>query len=73
VIDMPPAAPLADAQILSPLVDGIVVIVRAGVTPRPAIERTLAGFDRAKVLGLVLNEAGVSPESGYSANGYLRN
>jgi capsular exopolysaccharide synthesis family protein len=73
VIDMPPAAPLADAQILSPLVDGIVVIVRAGVTPRPAIERTLAGFDRAKVLGLVLNEAGVTRESGYSADGYLRN
>ena len=73
VIDMPPAAPLADAQILSPLIDGVVVIVRAGVTPRPAIERTLAGFDRAKVLGLVLNEAGVTPESGYSADGYLRN
>lgn len=72
VIDMPPAAPLADAQILSPLVDGVVVIVRAGVTPRPAIERTLGGFDRVKVLGLVLNEAGVSTESGYSPEGYRK-
>ncbi len=72
VIDMPPAAPFADAQILSPLVDGVVVIVRAGVTPRPAVERTLGGLDRAKVLGLVLNEAGVPTESGYSPEGYQK-
>jgi capsular exopolysaccharide synthesis family protein len=67
VIDMPPAAPLADAQILAPLVDGVVVIVRAGVTPRPAIDRTLAAFDRSRVLGLVLNEAGVAPDGYYGA------
>jgi capsular exopolysaccharide synthesis family protein len=67
VIDMPPASPLADAQILAPLVDGVVVIVRAGVTPRPAIERTLAGFERNRVLGLVLNEAGPEPDGYYGA------
>jgi len=35
-----------------------VMVVRAGVTPKPAIERALAGLDRTKVLGLVLNEYG---------------
>ena len=34
------------------------MIVRAGVTPKPAIERALAGLDTTKVLGLVLNESG---------------
>jgi hypothetical protein len=34
------------------------MIVRAGVTPKPAIERALSGLDTAKVLGLVLNDAG---------------
>ena len=34
------------------------MIVRAGVTPKPAIERALAGLDPHKVLGLVLNETG---------------
>jgi protein-tyrosine kinase len=58
LLDMPPATPLADASILSPLVDGILLIVRAGVTPKPAIERALTGIDSTKLLGLVLNEAG---------------
>ncbi|HSL21385.1 MAG TPA: CpsD/CapB family tyrosine-protein kinase [Vicinamibacterales bacterium] len=69
VIDMPPVAPLADVHILAPLLDAVVLIVRAGVTPKPAIERALSGFDRAKVLGLVLNEAGMGaaayPEYAY--------
>jgi capsular exopolysaccharide synthesis family protein len=67
VIDLPPATPLADVQILSPLVDGVVFIVRAGVTPKPAIERALAAFDRAKVLGMVLNEATPESEATYRA------
>jgi hypothetical protein len=32
------------------------MVVRAGVTPRDAVERSLAAFDRDKMLGLVLNE-----------------
>jgi protein-tyrosine kinase len=58
LIDMPPVAPLADLHIVAPMVDGLLMIVRAGVTPRPAIERALAGLDMSKVLGLVLNESG---------------
>src|SRR4029078_9696011 len=58
LIDMPPVAPLADLHIVAPMADALLMIVRAGVTPRPAIERALAGLDTAKVLGLVLNESG---------------
>ena len=58
IIDMPPVAPLADVSIASGLVDGLLLIVRAGVTPKPAIERALSGLDTSKVLGLVLNDAG---------------
>jgi protein-tyrosine kinase len=60
LIDMPPVAPLADLHILAPMADGLLMIVRAGVTPKPAIERALAGLDMSKVLGLVLNESGGS-------------
>jgi capsular exopolysaccharide synthesis family protein len=69
LIDMPPVAPLADLHVVAPLVDGLLMIVRAGVTPRPAIEQALAGLDRSKVLGLVLNEAGRSDAS-YEYEGY---
>jgi capsular exopolysaccharide synthesis family protein len=73
IIDMPPAAPLADLNILAPLVDGVLMIVRAGVTPRPAIERALSGLEMSKVLGLVLNEAGASrtDKSTYEGYGYI--
>jgi capsular exopolysaccharide synthesis family protein len=58
IIDMPPVAPLADVSIALGMADGLLMIVRAGVTPKPAIERALSGLDTGKVLGLVLNDAG---------------
>ena len=70
LIDMPPVAPLADVQIAVPMADGLLMIVRAGVTPRPAIERALAGLDMTKVLGLVLNEAGGAPADHDTYEGY---
>jgi len=72
LIDMPPVAPLADVAIASSMADGILMIVRAGVTPKPAIERALSGLDMAKVLGLVLNDAGeTGAKYGYGADGYV--
>jgi capsular exopolysaccharide synthesis family protein len=72
LIDMPPVAPLADVAIASTMADGVLMIVRAGVTPKPAIERALRGLDMSKVLGLVLNDAGGSAATyGYGADGYI--
>jgi capsular exopolysaccharide synthesis family protein len=72
LIDMPPVAPLADVAIASSMADGILMIVRAGVTPKPAIERALSGLDTSKVLGLVLNDAGETGVAyGYGADGYV--
>jgi capsular exopolysaccharide synthesis family protein len=73
LIDMPPVAPLADLHIVAPMADGVLMIVRAGVTPRPAIERALSGLDVTKVLGLVLNETGGhgSERDTYEGYGYI--
>lgn len=70
LIDMPPVGPLADVQVLSPLADGLLMVVRAGITPKPAIERALSGLDMSKVLGLVLNGAGEGAADGYGDDGY---
>jgi Mrp family chromosome partitioning ATPase len=70
LIDMPPAAPLADLHIVAPMADGVLMVVRAGVTPKPAIERALSGLDMTKVLGLVLNEAGSSSADASTYEGY---
>lgn len=70
LIDMPPVAPLADLQIVAPMADGLLMIVRAGVTPKPAIEGALAGLDLSKVLGLVLNESGGTGHDSLAYEGY---
>ena len=57
LIDLPPVMPLADAATVAPLADGVVIVVRAGVTQRPALEDALGAFDEDKVLGVVLNDA----------------
>lgn len=58
LIDVPPVVPLADAGVLAPYADGVIVVVRAGITPKPLIERALAAFDQDRLLGLVLNGTG---------------
>jgi len=57
IIDAPAAAPLADVGILTPLVDSVVLVVRAGMTSKPAIQNAVTTIDQAKLLGVVLNEA----------------
>jgi capsular exopolysaccharide synthesis family protein len=51
------SAHFADAGVLEPLVDGVLLIVRAGRTPRPSVARALGLVPRAKLLGLVLNDS----------------
>lgn len=55
VVDTPPVS-VADTHVLARLADGLLLVVRAGMTPRPALEKALSNIDRQKVLGLVLNE-----------------
>jgi capsular exopolysaccharide synthesis family protein len=69
VIDMPPVGPLADVHVVTPLADGLLMVVRAGITPKPAIEQALSGLDMGKVLGLVLNAAEDSKDA-YGGAGY---
>ena len=57
VVDLPGVLPLADVGTVAPMIDGVVLVVRAGVTHRPAVDEALTTFDEQKVLGLVLNEA----------------
>ena len=57
VVDSPAAAPLADVGILAPLVDSMLLVVRAGVTPKPAIHDAVSAIEPSKLLGVVLNEA----------------
>src|SRR5262249_39546865 len=59
VIDSPPVLAVTDALILSPMVDGVVLVVRAEVTPKvmaQRVKRTLMNTG-AKIFGVLINQA----------------
>lgn len=57
LLDLPAVMPLADVGTVAPLADGVLMVVRAGVTLRPTLDQALSAFDQEKVLGVVLNGA----------------
>lgn len=65
VIDTPPLNAITDAATIAPIVDGVVLVVRGGVTNRAALDMTLERLGRGngRVLGVVLN--GVRLPEGY--------
>jgi len=57
IVDTPAALARADMGLLTPLVDRIVLVVRAGVTPKASITDVVTTLDTRRLLGIVLNEA----------------
>ena len=55
VCDAPPLLPTADAGALVDICDGTIMVVRAGITPRPAVAKALASIDKKKLIGFLLN------------------
>ena len=62
LFDMPPLL-YADALAFAPLVDGIVLVVEAGSTPREEIMRAVELLKEFPILGLVLNKTDAMPLS----------
>ncbi len=55
IFDCPPILPLYDMNILSRHVDGIIIVVRAGKTPKDIVERAVDIVSKHNVIGMVLN------------------
>ncbi len=58
VFDSPPVAPVTDAAILAGLVDGVIVVTRAGKTRKDLFGKAIQQLDavEANILGVVLND-----------------
>jgi capsular exopolysaccharide synthesis family protein len=65
VIDSPPLTPMADSSVLSHLAEGVVLVVRQGVTPTNALRASMDALDRKKLLGVVINESTTSERRYY--------
>jgi polysaccharide biosynthesis transport protein len=72
LLDTPPILAIADTPVLSRWVDGVILVVAAERTGRPAIERTIDQLSRVggKVLGIVLNRVDLERNSYYFGQYY---
>ena len=68
IVDTPPLMLLPDAHLLSSMVDGAVMVVRANSTPHDAARRVADAIGRSRIIGVVLNQA--DPTTGVSGNDY---
>lgn len=55
LIDSPPTTPVADILALRARADATLLVARAGVTPREAIEESTQNLGREHIMGIVLN------------------
>jgi protein-tyrosine kinase len=64
IVDAPPVGATADAGLLCHMVDGVIVVVRAGRTRHPAVLNTIDVLGRDRILGVVLNGVDGSTAAG---------
>ena len=73
ILDSAPLLPVADSSFLADLVDGVLLVVRAGQTPAETAQRACQELQGRNVVGVVLNAVGPDHASGayyYSAYNY---
>jgi Mrp family chromosome partitioning ATPase len=70
VVDSPPLLNLADSRILATLVDGVILVVGGGITPRDLVHRAyISALDAGShVLGATINFADIN--AGYYSSAY---
>jgi capsular exopolysaccharide synthesis family protein len=65
IIDTPPVVPVADTTFWMKLADGVLLVIREGVSEKKVVERALDSFDRAALLGVVVNSCSRSDHKDY--------
>jgi capsular exopolysaccharide synthesis family protein len=65
VIDTPPVVPVADTAFWMKLADGVLLVIREGVSEKKVVERALDTFDRAALLGVIVNSCSRSDHNDY--------
>ena len=74
LIDCPPAAGLGDAQVISKLADGILLVVSISHTHKSHLETAIRmlGYTGVPILGLVVNRVDINPHHfGYYDSSYV--
>ncbi len=56
IFDTTPILATSEPEILTKLVDGIILVVRAGFTPRETVQQAINLIGKEKLLGVILNQ-----------------
>ena len=56
ILDSTPLLSTSEPEVLAKWVDGIVIVVRACITPRETVKQAIASLEKEKILGFVLND-----------------
>jgi Mrp family chromosome partitioning ATPase len=65
IIDTSPVLSTSDPLVLAQQVDNIVMVVRAGATPRECLSEAIKSLGSDRVKGIILNGATLGPSSKY--------
>ncbi|MEQ8215473.1 MAG: polysaccharide biosynthesis tyrosine autokinase [Smithellaceae bacterium] len=55
IFDSSPILPTTEPSVLNKMVDGIIMVIMSGKTPRESITQAIKSLDEKKILGVVLN------------------
>lgn len=70
ILDSPPAVAVHDASMLADMCDGVLFVVRAGLTNYEVAEKACSEFPEKRILGVVLNRAEKGTSYGEYYYGY---
>jgi protein-tyrosine kinase len=69
LLDSPPLLLTNEGRVLIKFVGQVVLVVRAGETPRHAVQAALELFDAKQAGGIVMNDVRGTPKAGYYGYG----
>jgi exopolysaccharide/PEP-CTERM locus tyrosine autokinase len=61
IIDSPPILSVSDALVCASYVDGVILVVEAGRTPKDKIRKAVEVLEEHNIVGLVMNKGDVGP------------
>ncbi|MGB9233847.1 MAG: CpsD/CapB family tyrosine-protein kinase, partial [Terriglobales bacterium] len=67
IIDTPPVTPVADTSFWMKLADGVLMVIREGVSEKKIVEKAVNSFDPSALLGVVVNSCSSSERKDYYA------
>lgn len=56
ILDSSPLLATTEPSVLNEMVDGIIIVIKAGVTPRESVQQAIKLLDKKKIIGVVLND-----------------